>query len=154
MPTMLRVPALDLRLPVRPEGVDAAGAMALPDTVAAAGWYRYGPRPGAEAGAAVIAGHVDTAEEGVGPLAALVGLGPGDVVSIDSARGTVDYTVATVATIAREDLDLDRLFARGGSPRLHLVTCGGAYLPEAGGYQSNVVVVAVPDGADRDVGLS
>ena len=29
-----------------------------------------------------------------------------------------------------------------GAPRLHLVTCGGPYLPDRGGYQDNVVVSA------------
>lgn len=144
VPNLLRVPSLDLQLPVRPVGVDPAGAMGLPDTVAAAGWYRYGPRPGASRGAAVVAGHVDTAEEGIGPLADLSAVRVGARVRVDSRRGAARYVVTSVDVVSREDLDLSRLFARTGTPRLHLVTCGGAYLPEAGGYQSNVVVVAEP----------
>ncbi len=145
-PRRLRVPSLDLTLPVRPEGVERSGAMALPDTVDAVGWYRYGPRPGDPTGAAVIAGHVDTLEEGIGPLAALADLEVGARVSVDTARGAVDYEVRSVSTIDRADLDLDQLFLREGRPRLHLVTCGGAYLPEQGGYQANLVVVAAPTG--------
>ncbi len=36
------------------------------------------------------------------------------------------------------------VFARTGPERLRLVTCTGPYLPEAGGYQQNLVVTAVP----------
>lgn len=144
VPRVLQIPSLDLRLPVRPEGVDPAGAMGLPDTVAAAGWYRFGPRPGSASGSAVIAGHVDTKEEGIGPLAALREVRVGATIRVDSGRGAVDYAVTSVDVVSRQKLDLSRIFARGGPPRLHVMTCGGAYLPEAGGYQSNVVVVAEP----------
>lgn len=143
-PRVLRVPAVGLDLPVQAEGVDPTGLMGLPDTVGAAGWYRYGPRPGSDQGSAVIAGHVDTAEEGIGPMAGLDALLVGDEVVVESTTSRTTYEVTSVATVAQRDLDLERLFARTGSPRLHLVTCGGAYLPDQGGYQSNVVVVAVP----------
>ena len=146
MPRTLRVPSLDLALPVRPEGVDRSGAMALPDTVDAVGWYRFGPRPGSRAGASVVAGHVDTLTEGIGPLASLADLDVGATISVATARGEVDYEVRSVSVIGRGDLDLERLFARDGAPRLHLVTCGGDYVPEEGGYESNLVVVAAPTG--------
>ena len=50
---------------------------------------------------------------------------------------------------ARELLDkralpVDLLFTREGPPRLTLVTCGGPFLPDIGGYRDNVVVVAEP----------
>ena len=36
------------------------------------------------------------------------------------------------------------LFARTGPGRLQIVTCGGSYLPDKGGYQENIVVTAAP----------
>ena len=36
------------------------------------------------------------------------------------------------------------LFSRRGPERLHVITCGGEYLPDAGGYQQNLVVTAAP----------
>ncbi len=36
------------------------------------------------------------------------------------------------------------LFARSGPARLTVITCGGPYLADQGGYQDNVVVTAVP----------
>ena len=38
----------------------------------------------------------------------------------------------------------DSLFARTGPGRLQIVTCGGSYLPDKGGYQENIVVTAAP----------
>ena len=39
--------------------------MDLPEDVDRVGWYRFGPAPGAD-GSAVLAGHVDDAEQGLG----------------------------------------------------------------------------------------
>lgn len=142
VPVRVTIPALDLRLPVLALGVDDRGLMALPDTAFSLAWYRYGPRPGDPAGATVIAGHVDTAEEGVGPLARLAGLRPGDRIEVVTGRGTVSYAVTSVDRIAKSVLDLPALFSRAGRARLHLVTCGGDYLAERGGYQDNLVVTA------------
>ncbi len=41
-------------------------------------------------------------------------------------------------------LPLEELFRRDGREVLTLITCGGPYLADAGGYQDNVVVSAVP----------
>ena len=38
----------------------------------------------------------------------------------------------------------EELFARTGPERLWIITCGGEYLPDEGGYQQNLVVTAVP----------
>lgn len=51
------------------------------------------------------------------------------------------YRVTEVTRVAKVQLDTDGLFATIGPPRLHLVTCTGAYLPGSG-YQQNLVVVA------------
>jgi LPXTG-site transpeptidase (sortase) family protein len=136
------IPALDLELPVLALGVDDQGLMALPDSAFSLAWYRFGPRPNDPVGATVIAGHVDTAEEGVGPLARLGDLRPGDRIEVVTRRGTVRYGVTSVDRIAKSVLDLPALFSRAGRARLHLVTCGGDYLADRGGYQDNLVVTA------------
>ena len=55
---------------------------------------------------------------------------------------TVTYRTTSVTRISKALIDLPAVFSRTGSPRLHLITCGGAYLPAEGGYQDNVLVVA------------
>lgn len=142
-PTRLTIAALDLDFAIRPLGVDKGGAMALPDTVRELSWYKFGSGP-LDAGATVIAGHVDTKSEGIGPLARLASLEEGDRIAVNVAKQEVTYRVDAVRQVSKSLLDLDALFARSGPRRLHLVTCAGAYDADRGGYQANLVVIARP----------
>ncbi len=47
-------------------------------------------------------------------------------------------------SILKKRLPYEELFAVDGPPRLTLISCGGYYDPDNGGYQDNVVVTAVP----------
>ncbi len=141
-PTRVSVPSVGISMPVRPVGVDRAGLMALPESAYTAGWYRFGRGPLDRSGSTVVAGHVDTPEEGVGPLARLASVRVGAEVRLRAGGRPVTYRVVSVERVAKSVLDLPRLFARGGPARLQLVTCGGDYLPDRGGYQDNVVVTA------------
>ena len=143
-PVRLAVPALGVDAPVEPVGVRDDGQMALPDDVDRLGWYRFGPVPGAE-GSAVLAGHVDDADQGLGALAPLRDAEPGAEVVVTDAAGTATrWRVVSREVLEKQALPVDRLFARTGEPRLVLVTCGGPFLPGVGGYRDNVVVVAEP----------
>jgi sortase (surface protein transpeptidase) len=141
-PVALTVPALGIEAPVDPVGVRDDGQMAIPDDVGRVGWYRFGPAPGGE-GSAVLAGHVDDREQGLGELAPLREVEVGaEVLVTDTAGGTTRWRVVSRQQVDKQALPVDRLFAREGPPRLALVTCGGEFLPEQGRYESNVVVVA------------
>ena len=144
-PVLLSIPARGVEAPVDPVGVEPAGEMTLPDDVDRVGWYRYGPVPGAAAGAAVLAGHVDDAEQGLGALAALRETEPGDEVVVTAADGaTTRWTVTGRELIDKPGLPLGELFTRTGAPRLVLITCGGPFDDELRSYRDNVVVVAEP----------
>jgi hypothetical protein len=143
-PVLLRAPSIGLSAPVDGVGVGSDQQMRLPPDPRRLGWYRYGPAPGEGRGSAVLAGHVDSASYGVGPLARLRELRPGDPVAVRLASGAWQrYRVDSMQSFAREALP-DAVFTREGPERLRLVTCTGAYLPERGGYQENLVVTAVP----------
>ena len=145
-PTRLVVPALGVDTAVEPVGVQADGQMAIPDDVDRVGWYRFGSAPGGP-GSAVIAGHVDDAEQGPGALEPLRGASVGDEIAVTDATGTTTrWRVVARELIQKKVLPLDRLFARTGEPRLTLITCGGPFLPEFSSYRDNVVVVAEPIG--------
>jgi hypothetical protein len=144
VPVRVQVPALGVDSAVDPVGVAPDGQMAIPENVDRVGWYRFGPAPG-DAGSAVIAGHVDDAEQGLGVLAPLRAAAVGnEVVVTDAAGTTTGWRVVSRELISKQVLPLDRLFARGGPPRLVLITCGGPFLPEFGSYRDNVVVIAEP----------
>jgi len=143
-PVRLSVPDLGVDTAVDPVGVEADGQMTVPAEVDRVGWYRFGPVPGAE-GSAVLAGHVDSWDQGLGALAPLRGAEVDDEVLVTDAAGTTTrWRVVSRELLEKEALPLDTLFARDGAPRLVLVTCGGPYLPDLRSYRDNVVVVAVP----------
>lgn len=143
-PVRVRVPTVGLDMAVRPTGVGRGGQMQLPSDPRLLGWYRFGPAPSSGTGAAVLAGHVDSRRYGVGPLSRLAAVSAGDTVRVLSADGRVTvYRVDSIERFDRQGLP-DAVFTRSGPERLRLVTCTGAFIPEAGGYQQNLVVTAVP----------
>jgi hypothetical protein len=142
-PVRVRVPGLGLDAAVRPVGVGAERQMRLPADPRVLGWYRYGPAPGG-GGSVVLAGHVDSRRFGIGPLAALQTIDVGDRVEVLTGPGSVRaYRVDSIERFSRQALPAD-VFARTGPERLRLVTCTGPFVPDAGGYQQNLVVTAVP----------
>ena len=145
-PVRIRVPDAGVDAPVVDSGVDVRGGMAVPHDIRTVGWYEFGAGPGASAGSAVLAGHVDDRVQGFGAFHRLGDLSVGRPVQVELADGsTVGYRVSTVERVAKAALPVDRLFARDGAPRLVLVTCGGVFDPAAGGYTDNVVVTAEPE---------
>jgi Sortase domain len=144
VPASVRVRAVAIESPVRPVGVARDGQMQLPADPDLLGWYRHGPRPGAGRGAAVMAAHVDTVEDGLGVLARLFQVRRGDPVVVTGLSGQRrTYRVTAIRWYDKQALPA-RLFARTGPHRLHLVTCGGEYDADRGEYQQNLVVTAIP----------
>ena len=142
-PRMLTIPRLDLKMPITAVTVDDNGAMAVPARPTEIGWYAYGPRPGSTRGSAVLGGHVDSREYGIGPLVGLKQLRRGDEIMIKTTTGAERFRVTTVRLINKQGVDLRNVFKREGEPLLRILTCGGAYR-RSGGYQANVVVTAGP----------
>jgi sortase (surface protein transpeptidase) len=141
-PRTLAIPRLDLKMSITAVTVDDTGAMAVPTRPTEVGWYAYGPRPGSARGSAVLGGHVDSREYGVGPLVALEQLRRGDQIVIATNKGTERFQVSTVQLISKRDLDVRDMFKRDGEPLLRILTCGGTF--RSGSYQANVVVTARP----------
>ena len=149
VPVRIRMGTVDIDAAVRPVGVERDAQMELPGDPRVMGWYRYGPAPGDPVGSAVLAGHLDAVGFGLGPLARLRDVEVGDRVEVDQSDGTSQvFVVRRVQRFDRQGLPPE-LFARTGPGLLRVITCGGAYLPEAGGYQENLVVTAVPGRSSR-----
>jgi sortase (surface protein transpeptidase) len=89
----------------------------------------------------VILGHVDS-KHGPAVFYRLKELDRGDEVAVKLSTGkTAHYQVTRVAQYLNEDFPAKQVYAGSPDrPALNLVTCGGKYDREAGGYQSNVVV--------------
>ncbi len=144
-PQRLRIPSVDVDMPIRATGVLADGQMQLPKDPNRIGWYEYGPVPGDAQGSAVLGGHVDSLRRGVGPLARLAAVDVGDRVVVTAGDGTrVRYRVTSVRRITKAALPVDSLFRPDGAHQLAVITCGGRYVAAAGGYEDNIVVLARP----------
>jgi sortase (surface protein transpeptidase) len=148
-PVRLVIPDMGIDMPIGPVGVRDDGQMAVPDDVDAAGWYKFGATPGASSGTTVVASHVDSWAEGVGPFARLRNQATeGTWINVFRSDGTVQsYRVIDNRMIPKVSLPVDTLFDRTGDHRLVLVTCGGRFQRDVGRYTDNIVVTAAPVGA-------
>lgn len=145
VPDRLQIDDLAVDAPVVPVGVDDRGDLAIPEDVGTVGWYRFGPQPGEAAGSVVLAGHVDSATQGVGQLRALWTATPGMLVRVDlTDGGPVLYRVVSREIFVKGRVPLESLFATSGAARLTLITCGGPFDETTRSYEDNVVVTAVP----------
>jgi len=131
--------------PVDAVGLDAARQVVVPEDVRRAGWYAPGPQPGDRAGAAVLVGHADDADQGLGTFAGLRDLAAGDEVVVRTASGRhLVHDVVSFERFAKSEVPVDRLFTTQGPHRLVLISCGGAFDPVRRTYAENLVVTAVP----------
>ncbi|GAB3602200.1 hypothetical protein GCM10027411_04390 [Microbacterium aureliae] len=150
-PVRLAVPAISVDIPVTPVGVEEGGFMELNEDPAVGGWYRFGADPSSPDGNVVISAHVDAPDYPIGPLARLRELGGGDEVTVvDEAGTTHRYTVDSVTYYPKADLPVNDVFARSGTDKLILITCGGEFDSATGRYADNVVAVASPAGSGDD----
>jgi sortase (surface protein transpeptidase) len=142
-PTRIRIPDLGVDAPVIPVGVNDAGVVTL-DNAEDVGWYRFGPAPGASAGSAVLAAHVDFNGK-TGPFFRLRELGAGSLVEVDLDDGTMlAFRVVGIDQRSKGELPPE-IFARTGAPQLTLITCGGSFDPAKRSYADNVIVIAAPE---------
>lgn len=144
-PVRLAVPAVGIDAPVDPVAVTPDGLLQLPADVHRIGWYRFGPAPGQLQGSAVLAGHVDSWNQGLGALGRLRSVEPGQPIVVTDAAGRVTrWQVLTRQLVVKKQVPLPDLFTRTGTPRLVLLTCGGPFDERLRSYQDNLVVVAAP----------
>ena len=141
-PVKLGVPRLDLATRLMELGLQADGSVEVPRDAAVAGWFRRGPTPGM-LGSSVILGHVDSMT-GPGVFFGLSRLERGDPITVELDDGSiVRFEVRSVRTYLNADFPAQKVYGSHGRSELNLVTCGGAYDADLGGYQANVVVNAL-----------
>ena len=123
------------------------GELEVPEHVKHVGWWDGSSYAGDPFGTTVIAGHVDSATEGVGFFARLLRVKVGEKVSLGGDSHKATYRIVSVQLVAKRALSSDsRAFDQAGDHRLVLITCAGGYDRSRGGYDSNLVVTAVPVG--------
>jgi hypothetical protein len=135
-------------MPVVPVSTLVGGGLAVPADVGTAGWWAGGGRLGDLFGAMVLVGHVDAADQGIGPMAGLLRTRPGMVVAVSGVGVSQRFRVVRVVRVPKVDLttsaDGASPFDQSGDLRLVLITCSGRFDPVTRHYSDNQVVVAEP----------
>jgi sortase (surface protein transpeptidase) len=143
VPTRLRIPAIDADAPLDPVGLEPSGGMEIPEDVSRVGWYEPGVVPG-QPGSAVLAGHVDSRTQGAGVLFRLRELDVDDEIVLEADGEEQRWRIVARTSYPKQALPLEEIFAWDGPARLVVITCGGDFDAEAGAYEDNIVVHAVP----------
>jgi Sortase domain len=139
-PVQLLIPLLDVHRAVEKIGANQYGVLDLPVNAWNAGWFEYGPVPGAP-GDAVIEGHAGYPGKPM-MFGKLYTLRPGDqiiVVLADRSR-----RLFIVVSMARVPFDAapPGLADPYGSPRLTLITCTGSFDKNSYSYSERLLVQA------------
>jgi hypothetical protein len=135
------------QVPVSTVGTTAAGTLAVPDDIDVAGWWRGGSRIGDPFGSVLVAAHVDSRTQGLGPFAELLTVTAGSRIRLESDGLRQAFEVRSRRLVPQGTLADDSwIFDAAGDLRLTLVTCAPPYDSSRGGYQNLAVVTARPLG--------
>jgi hypothetical protein len=143
-PTSVQLPS-DVTVPVRVASTSERGLLQVPKDIRAAGWWDGGARLADAYGTIVIAGHVDSATQGLGPFAELLDTERGERIVVAGKGARDAFVVDQVDLVPKASLDTrDDIFTTSSDLRLVLITCAGAFDASRGGYQDLAVVTARP----------
>jgi hypothetical protein len=130
---------------IRPVSTRPDGSLDVPDDIGSSGWWRGGARVGDPFGSMLVAAHLDSRSQGLGPYAELLTVQRGQTVRITTEHLHQDFVVRSRQLVRQGPLAEEPwLFSPAGSNRLTLVTCAPPFDRSRGGYQSLAVVTAVP----------
>jgi hypothetical protein len=126
------------------------GLLDVPDDIRSAGWWRGGARLGDPFGSTLIAAHIDSSSQGLGPYVELLRMRRGERIVVNSKHLEQHFAVSSLRVVPRGSLAREPgLFAPSGPRRLTMVTCAGPYDAARGGYQNLAVVTARPVNGPR-----
>jgi hypothetical protein len=146
-PFRIEIPALVAVAPIVDVNTNN-GELDVPINPKVVGWWKYGAKPGASVGTAILDGHINFA--GVqGVLARIGTLNPGDLVYVygfnpHGKQTRLTFKITGVRTYSKQRLPYKEIFDQKSVGRLAIVTCGGPFDASTGNYRDNIVAFAVP----------
>lgn len=144
-PRRLSIPALSIDTKIYMVGLDKRRNVVIPEDIRRVGWYRLGVPPGVDRGNAVIVGHRDGSGYRKGAFYSLGSMKPGQIITVGtSGKRDLRYRVVSTKSLLKKRLPYEKYFAVDGKHRLVLISCGGVYDRNNGGYQDNIIVTAEP----------
>ncbi|WFE53231.1 class F sortase [Micromonospora sp. WMMD1155] len=140
-PVRVSIPSLKSTAAIVALGLQADGAMQVPDNATDVGWFTRAPTPGA-LGPAVLAGHVDWKGHR-GTFFDLARVKVGAEVTVDRQDGsTAMFTVTKVEQYPKDQFPTDEVYGATNNAALRLITCGGEFDDATQHYRDNVIVYA------------
>lgn len=144
-PVAVRLPTGRV-VPVEAVSSRADGRLDVPTDITHAGWWRGGSRLGDPFGSTLLAAHVDSFTQGLGPFEQLLVVRAGQEITVRSAHLTQTFRIDSLRLVPQGSLADDSwIYAATGQRRLTLVTCAPPYDRSRGGYQNLAVVTALPE---------
>ncbi len=142
-PRYITIPKLGVDSRVLSVGVNADGALATPNNVYDAAWYKESSLPG-QPGAMLIDGHVSSwATNGV--FYGIKKLVAGDLIKIERGDGVIfTYSVVKSQIYPAGNVDMQSAITpvEAGKPGLNLITCTGKVSPGTSEFTERIVVYA------------
>ncbi|GGO22155.1 class F sortase [Micromonospora parathelypteridis] len=140
-PRRVSIPSLKATAAIVTLGLQADGAMQVPDNATEVGWFTKAPAPGA-LGPAVLAGHVNWKGRR-GTFFDLGKLAVGAGITVDRQDGsTAMFTVTKVEQYPKDRFPTDEVYGATNHAALRLITCGGEFDDTTQHYRDNVIVYA------------
>ncbi|MEV0093387.1 class F sortase [Streptomyces sp. NPDC050738] len=143
VPDRISIPDIEVDADLGAVGLDGNGVMETPpmNKPMQADWYKQGPAPGSK-GAAVIVGHMDTAQQPQAVFYNLKKLTKNEEIKVHREDGTTAvFKVDAVDTYQKSRFPTEKVYGTTAKPELRLITCGGS-LTQDRHWDSNVVVYA------------
>lgn len=131
-----------LEVPVQSAGIDEIGRMSVIDDPEVITWLELGSIP-SESGNTILASHRDwKGKRGV--LSELENMKVGEIVKIEMSNGdTVKLQLVSVNIYPLDEVPAS-VMQLDGSQRTTIITCGGRFDKNKGGYQDRVVGIFSP----------
>jgi hypothetical protein len=140
-PTLVTLPGVTAHV-VR--AAVTGGALDIPEDVDEVGWWTGGAGVTSRSGTIVLAGHVDSARQGLGAFASLRHVPVGAQVRISARGGSRSFVVTGRRSYAKSTGLPASLYAQDVGLRLVLITCTGLFDPVKRSYEDNLVLYAAP----------
>lgn len=145
LPRKITIPKIKVSARVKALGVSRENQLLAPTSIYDTGWYNSSAKPGVDAGAVLINGHVHGPTR-PGIFANLKKLTSGDIIEIERGDGeVVKYKIEKTQSLPTGEIDMTALLSsvKPGKQGLNLITCGGKYDVKSGHYESRDMVFAV-----------
>ncbi|WP_417897912.1 sortase [Bacillus haimaensis] len=139
IPIQLRIPAINVDAPIKPQGLSENGEMEVPEDGETIGWYEPGTKPGGM-GNAVLVGHVD---DYTGPAIFfnLKQLEVGDEILVEGENGeTLTFVVKDKQAYPYDLAPIRQIFGPSNKKQLNLITCTGLYNRSTQNHEERLVV--------------